>query len=282
VVTAGFGYAQEHSETTTPSGIATRAPKRNSDVTPNLSFVYKLTRSVALYSSYSNSFTLPDATLEDADGRRGMFSPTQGDNYELGAKASFWGSLLAASLSGFDTTLNGVLNQSQVNELNANGNRFYRQLDNGRRARGVEAEFTLSPIPAWDTTFTYAYVDAFDRGATAALRNTPAEMTPRHAVSAYSRYAFLAGPLQGLSARLGVIWQGERWAASPTPAAPDPLRLASFHRIDAGVGYQWRGWRVALSVENVTNEYYLLAGATGVAFSPVNPRSYALRFSRTW
>lgn len=282
IFTAGFGYAREITETTTPAGLVTKSPPRSSDVTPNASLVYKLTRSVSVYTSYSNSFTLPDPLLEDAGGRRGTFSPTQGDNYELGAKASFWGRLLAASISTFDTQLNGVLVQSQANELNANGARFYRQLDNGRRARGVETEFTLSPVPAWDTTFTYAYVDASDRGATAALPNTPAEMTPRHAVSAYSRYAFLSGPLHGLSARVGVIWQGERWAASPTPAAPDPLRLASFHRIDAGLGYNWRTWRVALSVENLTNEYYLLAGSTGVAFSPVNPRSYALRFSRTW
>ena len=282
VFTAGFGYARETTETTTPLGVVTKAPARSSDLTPNASLVYKVTRNVSLYTSYSNSYSLPEPTLEDADGRRGNFSPTQGDNYEVGTKAQFWGSLLAASLSVFDTTLNGVLTQSQANELNPNGARFYRQFDNGRRARGVEAEFTLSPIPAWDTTFTYAYIDAFDRGATAALPNTPAEMTPRHAVSAYSRYAILSGPQQGLSGRVGVIWQGERWAASPTPAMPDPLRLSSFHRIDAGIGYAWRNWRAGLSVENVTNEYYLLAGSTGLAFSPVNPRSYALRFSRTW
>jgi iron complex outermembrane receptor protein len=178
--------------------------------------------------------------------------------------------------------LNGVFVQSQANELNSRGNRFYRQLDNGRKARGVEAEFTVSPVPAWDTTFTYACIDAFDRGSTAAAPNTPAEMTPRHALSAYSRYAFLTGPLQGLSARAGLIWQGERWAASRTPTAPDPLQLASFHRIDAGLGYQLRQWRIAVSVENLTNEYYLLAGSTGVAFSPSNPRSYSVRLSRTW
>ena len=175
-----------------------------------------------------------------------------------------------------------MLVQSQATELNPNGTRFYRQLDNGRESRGAETEFTLSPLPAWDTTFTYAYIDARDRGATAALPDTPAEMTPRHAVSVYSRYAFLQGPLHGLSLRAGLIWQGERWAASRTPTAPDPLLLSSFHRFDAGVGYAVRGWRMALSVENLTNEYYLLAGSTGVAFSPVNPRSYALRLSRTW
>jgi iron complex outermembrane receptor protein len=282
IATAGFGYSRETSQTTTPAGLTTTAPARSSDVTPNASLVYKLTRRISLYTSYSNSFSLPDPTLEDAAGQRGGFSPTIGDNYELGAKASFWGNLLAASFTVFNTELNGVLVQSQANELNPNGTRFYRQLDNGRKSQGVETEFTVSPVPAWDTTFTYAYIDARDRGATAALPNTAAEMTPRHAVSVYSRYAFLHGPLQGFSARAGVIYQSDRWSASRTPTAPDPLLLASFHRIDAGVAYQLRTWRFALNVENLTNNYYLLAGSTGLAFSPVNPRSYALRVSRSW
>ncbi|HEX2855314.1 MAG TPA: TonB-dependent receptor [Opitutaceae bacterium] len=282
IFTAGFGYSRERNRTVSPAGVVTEPPARSGDVSPNFALVHKLTRRVSLYTSYSNSYSLADPTFEDAQGRRGNFGPTQGDNYEAGAKASFWGNLLAASFTLFDTELNGVLVQSEINELNSNGARFYRQLDNGRKSRGVETEFTVSPVPAWDTTFTYAYLDAFDRGATAALPDTPAEMTPRHAISAYSRYAFLRGPFHGLSARVGVIWQSERWSASRTSVAPDPLLLSSFHRIDAGLGYQTRSWRIALSVENATNNYYLLAGSTGVAFSPVNPRSYALRVSRMW
>jgi iron complex outermembrane receptor protein len=282
VFTAGFATARETSRTTTPAGVVTEPAARHGDLTPNASFVFRLTKAVSLYTSYSTSYLLPDAALEDELGRTGTFKPTEGDNYEVGAKAALWGNVLAASLSVFDTQLNGVLVQSEATDHNANGNRFYRQLDNGRRARGVETEFTLSPVPAWDTTFTYAYLDARDRGATAALPDTPAEMTPRHAVSVYSRYAFLHGALSGLSARAGFIWQSDRWSASRTPAAPDPLRLAPFRRFDIGLGYQRRDWRVAVSIENLTNEYHLLAGSTGVAFSPVNPRSYALRLSRMW
>ncbi len=282
VLTVGFGTARESSRTTTPTGVVTEPPDRKSSLTPNGSLVYRVNKSVSLYASYSTSYALADTTFEDAAGQTGNFKPTEGENYELGAKAAFWGDLLAASFTLFDTQLNGVLVQSQANELNPRGNRFYRQLDNGRKSQGVETEFTLSPVKGWDTTFTYAYIEAYDRGATAALAKTPAEMTPRHAVSVYSRYAFMKGPLQGFSARAGFIWQGERWSASRTPAAPDPLLQKSYYRVDAGIGYQVRAWRFALSIENLTNNYYLLAGSTGVAFSPVNPRSYALRISRTW
>jgi iron complex outermembrane receptor protein len=281
-VITGFSTARETSRTRSAAGVVTEPPARHGGLSPNVALVYKFNRRVSLYTSYSTSYSFGDPSYEDAAGRTGGFRPSEGENIEAGVKAAFWGNLLAASLTTFDTRANGVFVQSDPNELNPRGNRFYRQLDNGRRSRGVEAEFTVSPVPAWDTTFTYAYVDARDRGATAALPDTPAEMTPRHAISVYSRYVVLQGALQGLSARAGVIWQEERWSASRTPAAPDPLLLASFHRLDAGVAYQRGAWRIAFNVENVANAYYVLAGSTGLALSPVNPRSYALRLSRSW
>jgi iron complex outermembrane receptor protein len=283
IFTAGFAYARETGKTITPAGVTTVNPARNSDLTPNLSLVYRLTKDLSLYTSYSTSYALADPTFEDVAGRRGTFNPTEGDSYEIGAKAALWGELVAASLSVFDTELNGVLVQSEVSELNPNGNRFYRQLDTGRKSRGVEAEFTVSPVHGWDTTATYAYIDAFNRNLDGS-RGAPAEMTPRHAVSVYSRYAFPKGALQGFSVRLGVIWQSDRWSgsAAPSATAPDPLLLKSFHRIDVGAGYRWKHWSFALNIENLADSYFLLAGSTGVSMSPVNPRSIALRTSYTW
>ena len=283
IFTAGFASARETSETIAPTGVSTVNPARNSDLTPNFSLVYRLTKDLSLYTSYSTSYALADPTFEDALGRRGVFSPTEGDSCELGAKAALWGKLIAASFSLFDTELNGVFVQSELDELNPNGNRFYRQLDTGRKSRGVEAEFTLSPVRSWDTTATYAYIDAFNRNVDGS-RGASAEMTPRHAVSVYSRYAFPKGQLQGFSIRLGLIWQSDRWsgAAAPSVTAPDPLLLKSFHRIDAGAAYRWKHWNFALNIENLTDNYFLLSGNTGVSMSPVNPRSVAIRISYTW
>lgn len=284
VVTTGLARAHEQSETSVPAtGVTTSAPDRDSNLTPNIGLLFRLTPAISLYSSYSTSYTLPDPTYENADGARGTFDPTEGDNYEAGVKAEFWGNLLAASASVFRTELNGVLVQSAVDELNPAGNRFYRQLDAGRRADGVELEFTFTPVKSWATTCTYAYLDAYNRNPDGS-RGPAAEMTPRHALSVYSRYTFRRGLLASLTARVGFIWQDARWGGSsaPTAAAPDPLRLRAYHRIDLGLSYPWRNWVVALNIENLTGEYYLLAGNTGLAMSPADPRSYALRLTRTW
>jgi outer membrane receptor protein involved in Fe transport len=84
--------------------------------------------------------------------------------------------------------------------------------------------------------------------------------------------------------RLGYIWQSDRvgGSSSPTAAAPDPLILRCFYRFDAGISRRWVHWNVALNIENLTDDYYLLSGNTGVAMSPVNPRSLALRVGYSW
>ncbi len=179
--------------------------------------------------------------------------------------------------------MDGVLVQSELNDLNANGNRFYRQLDTGRRSRGAELEFTVSPVKGWNTTFSYAYIDAHER-TVAGARAGRAPMTPRHALSLYTRYAFASGPLQGWAAQAGLLWQSDRIGGQAAISAtnPDPLTLRSFHRFDVGLSRQWRGWTVALNIENATNENYLLGGSTGLNLERANPRSLTFRTGYRW
>ncbi len=277
------GHARQKSSVTGPAGVKTYAPDRSSRLTPNVSLVYLPTPKTSLYASFSTGYALADPTLEDAAGTRGAFDPTEGVSTEIGAKAELLGELLAATLSIFDTRLDGVLVLSDATDLNGNGNRFYRQLDSGRRAQGVELEFTLRPVRAWTTTLGYAYVDTFNRNADGS-RGPRAEMTPLHSVTAYSRYTVANGPLRGLRLNLGAIWQHERigGSASPSAAAPDPLWLRPFARLDTGLGYRWRKWNFGLNVENLLDHPYLVSGTTGLGLVLANPRTLSLRVSHTW
>jgi len=283
IATIGFARATEKTRTVSPAGTTTFSPKRASNLTPNLGLVYRLTKEISLYASYSNSYTLVDPLAEDVAGKTGNFKPTEGDNYEIGLKGDFLKHRISAGVTTFVTELNGVLVQSDSTELNAKGNTFYRQLDTGRKSEGVEAEFVIRSVSHWETSATYTYIDAYNRNADGS-KGASAEMTPHHAVSVYSRYTFATGPLQRWAVRLGFIWQSDRvgGSSSPTTAAPDPLILRSFHRFDAGLSRRWPHWNLALNIENLTDEYFLLAGNTGVAMSPVNPRSLALRIGYTW
>lgn len=284
VVSISGGHVGERTETISPSGGSEGATNRDSGVTPNLGLVYLLSDKASLYASYATSYTLPDAAYEDEHGNIGRFDPTEGDSMEFGAKAELWGDLLAASAAVFQTELNDTLIVSDAGDLNPNGNRYYRQVDGGRASRGVELEFTIEPVRHWATTFTYAYIDAFDRNRDG-TRAGRAPMTPRHAGTVFSRYTFTRdGWLQGWTAQLGLLWQGERIGgqAAISPTNPDPLRLGSFYRLDVGISRHWRHWQFALNLENVTNADYLLGGSTGLNLERANPRALTLRVGHTW
>lgn len=263
-------------------GDRTGTVSRESGVTPNIGLVYLLSDKISLYTSYSTSYALPNATYEDIDGRTGQFDPTEGDSYEVGVKAEFWRNVVAATVSVFDTQLNGVLVAQPADDDHPSG--YYAQLDTGRRSKGAELEFTVVPLQSWSNTFTYAYIDAYDRN-TDGSRAGRAPMTPRHAVTAFSRYMFQDGWLRGWAVHGGVIWQDVRiggQSAPNTTTNTDPLLLEAFYRVDAGIGRRVGEWSFALNIENLTNEDYLLGGSTGLNLERANPRALSFRVGRTW
>lgn len=283
ILTLGAAQAREKSETVTAAGVNAVAPTRKGDLSPNAALVYKINQQFSAYTSFSTSYSLPDPLYENKAGKTGTFDPTEGDSYEAGLKGEFFSRKLSAQIAVFSAELNGVLTQSDATDLNSNGNRYYTQLDTGRISDGVEVEISYRPLPAWESTLTYANIDARNRNLDGS-DGAPAEMTPKHAVSFYSRYGFTQGALKGLALRLGFLWQSERVGgnSAPSATAPDPLLLRGFHRFDAGVSYRWRSWTAALNVENLSGERYVLAGNTGTSLSPGNPRSFALRLSHQW
>lgn len=283
IINLGTGYAGDRNRSIAASGIASAAVNRDSGVTPNVGAVYVLNDKLALYASHSTSYSLPDATLENVDGRTGTFDPAEGDSIEAGVKAELWGDLVAATATVFQTELNGVLVGFPADEQHPDGT-YYRQLDAGRKSQGLELEFTIAPTAGWNTTVTYAYIDAFDRAADGS-RAGRASMTPRHAASVFSRYTFASGALEGWTLQAGVLAQSDRvggQAALHASTNTDPLRLRSFQRVDLGVSRHWRHWNLAVLVENVANTDYLLGGSTGLNLQRANPRAYTLRVGHDW
>jgi iron complex outermembrane receptor protein len=263
-------------------GDRTGTVTRDSGVTPNVGLVYLLTDKISIYTSYSTSYALPNATYEDVDGRTGQFDPTEGDSYEVGVKAEFWRDVVAATLSLYDTQLNGVLVAQPADDDHPSG--YYAQLDTGRRSKGLELEFTVVPLESWSTTFTYAYIDAYDRDIDGS-RAGRAPMTPRHAATVFSRYSINDGWLRGWAVHAGVIWQDERiggQSAPNTTTNTDPLLLESFYRVDAGFGRRFGEWSFAVNIENLTDVNTLLGGSTGLNLERANPRAVSLRVARTW
>jgi outer membrane receptor protein involved in Fe transport len=276
-LTLGLGYGEDS---------VGDGPARTSGPLPNLGVVWNAGSQLALYASYSVSYNPADPAAENAAGLANTFGATLGRNYEAGAKWDSPGGRVSWTLAAYHNQVDNGLVQSGPADFNPNGNRYYSEAGT-RRGRGVEATADLRPLPSWQLSASLSYLDAIYTGegpasaaATLPIPGSPAEKSPEWSCSVRTRYDFWNGRLRGLGASLGVLWQDVRLGSNGprTPAAPDPLLLPAFTRVDLGIQYR-AGQHVDLSlnVENALDALIFVSGSVGSSLELASPRSLALR-----
>jgi iron complex outermembrane receptor protein len=279
VLSAGLGYGQSH-----PAG----ARVRKGDLLPNFAAVFNLTSLVALYGSYATSFNPVDPTLQDVNGQLGTFQPTIGDNYEFGTKFDLPNRRASATLSFFRNGIDNALVQTGVNDVNVNGVRYY--VEAGTR-RGKGAELTTDFRLRRDLFISAAvsYTDAIYTGngpasaaSTLAIPGSKAEKTPKWAWNSRLHWERSEGRLAGFGASLAILWQDERLGSNGarTLAAPDPLLLPAYTRVDTSLFYRFnRHTDLALNMENLADRKIFVNATTGSSMEMAAPRTATIRWS---
>ena len=213
-INVGFNYGQNDQVT---------GAVRKSGLIPNASLVFNATPQVALYGSYSTSFNPVDPTLQDANGNAGLFEPTIGKNFEIGAKYDLLNRRINLTLALFQNQVDNALVQSDLSALNSNGQRYYIPAGT-RRARGFEAtgEFQVRQDLrlTGGASYTAAIYKGLPSGSTVSsspIPNSWAEKTPHWSYNFYSRYDRREGYLKGFGAGLGLTWQGKRLGSNRCP-----------------------------------------------------------------
>jgi len=279
ILALGLGYGQSH-----PGGAAVRKGR----VMPNYSALFNVTRALALFGSYSTSFNPVDPTLENLAGLRGAFDPTTGKNYEGGAKFDLPNRRASATVSYFRNSISNALVQTGINDLNPNGLRYYVEAGS-RRGKGVEWASDLHLTREVLFHGTVSYTDSVYTGTgpasaatTLAIPGSRAEKTPRWAWTARTDYQRSEGRLAGLGAGVALLWQDQRLGSNGarTLAAPDPLMLPAYARVDASLSYRLnRHLDWALNVENLTDRRIFINATTGSSIEIAPPRTATIRMS---
>lgn len=276
VVTLGLGYGRN----------AVGGAARRGAFIPNAALVFNAARRLLLYASYAESFSPNDASLQDAAGRVNPFDPTKGKNYEAGAKFDLLGRKVSAVVSLFHNEVDNALVQSGAGDFNPNGVRYYVAVGS-RRSRGADFSADFRPTPSLSVNGAATYLDAVYTGEapasalqTAALPGSRAEKSPRWAFNLWGRYQRGEGALKGFGAGLGVVRQTERWGGNGarTAAAPDPLLLPAFTRVDAALFYRLgEHTDFSLNFENLFDELIFVSGSVGSAVEVAPPRAVTFR-----
>lgn len=245
-----------------------RTSQRDSAFTGRVGLVYLFDNGLAPYASFSTSFEPQTGTTWSGT----PFTPTTGQQYEIGIKYQPPGYNSFITLSAFDLT------RQNVPTADPDHPNFSLQVGEVR-IRGVELSATASLSQGLDLILSYSYLDPeITRSNSGDEGRVPAN-TPRHIAGAWANYTFQSGSLEGLTLGGGVRYIGPTfanntnvWGANAGAYAGTAARVPSYTLTDAVVRYDLgkalpkaEGLSVALNVSNLFDREYV-AGCTSICY----------------
>jgi iron complex outermembrane receptor protein len=227
-----------------------------SKVSPRVGLVYQPTDWLALYASYSTSFS-PQSDFQ-RDGT--TLDPEEGKQYEVGAKFDLIPDRLSATVSVFEITRQNV---SAADPTDSN----YRVQTGEQRVRGAELDVTGTPLPGWQIIGNVSALNAEVTKDTAIEVGNRLEGVPIMSGSLWSSYQLQDGPLRGLGFGAGITAVGERQGD-----INNSFDVSGYARVDASVFYDVNDkTRVSLNGRNLTDRKYIETVASTDGIYAGNP-----------
>lgn len=240
--------------------------RTDSEFSPRVGLVIKPFQDLALYASYSRSFTPVIGRTRLLDITTGQavigdpFKPERGTQVEVGLKANLFRNRASLTLAFYRLERENVTTTSGVNET-------ISQIQVGKqRSQGIELDFAGEILPGWNVIASYAFTDAEITEDNRFEVGNQIPNVPRDAFSLWTTYEIQAGSLKGLGVGVGLFGQGER-----PGDLENSFTLPSFWRTDATVFYRRDRLRIALNIQNVFNERYFEGARNNVRVIPGAP-----------
>jgi iron complex outermembrane receptor protein len=250
IVGARYDDTRQRNEVTDDNYVTTPTNLDPSKVSPRLGVVYQPTDWVALYASYSTSFT----PQSDVDSSKRPLDPEEGEQYEVGAKFDLIPDRLSATLSVFEITRQNVAAPDPTDDN-------YSVQTGEQRVRGVELDVSGTPLEGWEIIGNVSALDAKVTKDTEIETGNRLDGVPIMSGSIWSSYQIQNGPLKNLGFGAGVVAVGERQGD-----IDNSYDVSGYARVDASVFYDIdKNIRVSLNGRNLTDRKYIetVAGTDG-------------------
>lgn len=209
-----------------------KSTQYNGKTVPYAGLTYDLSDDYTLYASYTEIFN-PQTQLDQGGNR---LEALQGENYEVGVKASLFESA-ELTLAMFQTRQDNLAELAGYN----GGQAYYRALQ-GIESQGWEAELAGELLPGLQASAGYTFVDITDE------QNQHARAyAPKHLLRSSATYRLPQLPKAKVGASYN--WQSQTENASVEQDAYGLLNLMASYEIDPN-------WTVAANLNNVTDEKY--------------------------
>ncbi|MEM8974489.1 MAG: TonB-dependent receptor [Pseudomonadota bacterium] len=230
---------------------------------PQIGLNWQFAENFSAFASYAESF-FPNNVVDPGAAVIVALPPEQGEQFEGGVKAEFFGGRLQTSVVLYDITKTNV-----ITGFEADGTPI---LVDGQTSRGVELSVTGQPIPGMNVVVAYAYTDAEITGG------TRPQNVADNTFNIYASYEVQGGPLEGLGFGAGLFHQGERFGNNA-----NTLLLQNYTLVDASLWYTIAApsainengrIRFQLAAKNLFDELYFPAVGNQVRINVGPPQAF--------
>jgi len=248
-------------------------------VTPYAGLVYDLDDTYSLYSSYTSIYQ-PQMSK---DANRQLLDPVQGNSYEAGIKADYFGGRLNARFAVYRVEQDNIA--EYVSGVDAES--VYRAVQ-GATTKGFEVELAGELSEGWNISAGYTYNHTRDTHGDYVYGSVLQTTAPEQLVRVFSTYR-LPGRWSSLTLGGGVNWQSEFFGNVFQPNPADSVNFGqdstitqrSYALVDVMARYRFNEHlSTTLNVKNLFDKtYYTGLGNFGTGFYG-EPR--ALQLTTRW
>jgi iron complex outermembrane receptor protein len=252
--------------------------------TPRLGLVFQPLKTISVFASYANSFTLNTGT----DINLQPLEPSYINQYEAGIKSEIFKKLLSANITVYKI-VNSNLAQTALVDANgnANSNSNIKELAGEVTSKGLEVDIATKPVYGFQFIAGYSFNETKYTESNTYVVGSKLRYNPQHTANFNIHYNFSErSALRGFNAGVLVYYVGDRVAGRSTRVqVPNDnyklMPIPDYAQVDASIGYTYQKLSVRLKVSNLLNELsYNVHDDNSV--NPIAPRmiatTIALRF----
>jgi catecholate siderophore receptor len=226
---------------------------------PRIGVVYQPSQAHALYANVSRSF-LPVGNDFFYGGKDfAQIKPVESLQKEIGDKSEWFGGRLQSTVSLYEITQRNVATKDPSDPAGV------RQVQTGeQQSRGFEVDLTANLAQGWkvfaNATVNHARITQSNNYK---VGNRPANI-PKHAAGLWTNYELG----HGFTIGAGAFYVGDRFAVED-----NAVRLPSYVRLDAMLGYKGKNWEAGLNLNNLADKVYYESANNNFQIQPGAPRS---------
>lgn len=232
-----------------------KKPDVQTAVLPRVGLVYALLPTTNVYATFNQGYMPVDPWTNSSPSTGGPFLPMYSQLVEGGFKGEYFNKRFLATVSAYQIQMNNILvsanDQNNPNLLEQRGQ---------ETATGFEIEAVGKINKNLEVLANYSFNNTIiSKNDDETLVGLVKENAPNHISGTWIKYTFKETAIKGLGLAVGHS-QVSRRRTFAKYSSGDWLYLPSYAVFNASLFYQVNKFRMAVNLNNITNETYFIGG----------------------